>query len=89
MPISMLNSLLTKFEKGLQAAVTAALPVADAAESRQLLEGSKSDVEGVIKGSLLRTEAGAVSYIPVCGSCDDSERCTRTVRGGGPLGPKL
>ena len=61
----MLNSLLTKFEKGLEAAATAALPAAAAAESRQLLEGSKSDVEGVIKGSLLRTGASAVSYVPV------------------------
>ena len=65
MPISMLNSLLAKLEKGLEAAATAALPAATAAESRQLLEGSKSDVEGVIKGSLLRTDAGAVSYVPV------------------------
>ena len=65
MPISVLKSVLGQFEKALVTAAAAAQPPGDPMVTQHLLEGSHNDVDKAIKGSLLRTSAGAVSCVPL------------------------
>ena len=50
---------------GVTAAAAAQPPPGDPMETQHLLEGPKNDVDKAIKGSLLRTGAGALNYIPL------------------------